>query len=199
MRRSAPAAVVLLWLAAGLCAPVGAQDAETSWIDFARLEDGQVQLKSQGESRGTVTIDLAIEIHADWQAIWKILTACEISPEYVPHVLACSRIATSDADNSELFMQTVKPAFFLPKFDHVFRLEYSPPDRIEVSHVSGPIDRMDGHWLLLPQPNGTIALVHRMTVKPGFPVPRMFVRNTLEDELPEVLREIRRRAESTDD
>jgi hypothetical protein len=39
-------------------------------------------------------------------------------------------------------------------------------------------------------------LVHSLTLKPGFPVPPLFVRNTLKRDLPTVLREIRKRAES---
>jgi hypothetical protein len=196
-----------------------AQNDELAWIDRARLANGEVLMQSWAEGRGTVTIELAILIDADWQAIWQLLTACEVSPEYVPHVHACGRIDSraaresleadgespdgadrpaSGALNSEFFRQTVKPAFFLPKFDHVFRLDYFPPERIEVSHVSGPIDRMEGSWRLIPEPDAAVLLLHRMTVKPSFPVPRMFVRNTLERDLPPVLTEIRQRAEAAD-
>jgi uncharacterized protein YndB with AHSA1/START domain len=188
---------VLLPVTAVLCAwSVAAQNIATDWIDWERLDAGEVVFQTTAEERGTVTIDVAIEIDAPRQAIWDVLTACEISPEYVPHVRACNRIARVDDGSAELFEQVVKPAFFLPKFDHVFRLDYFPPDRIEVSHVSGPMDRMEGGWRMLERPNGLIALIHRMTVKPGFPVPRMFVRNTLEDDVPGVLIEIRNRAEA---
>jgi hypothetical protein len=176
--------------------PVPAPADDLGWINWNRLNTGEVLLKSIKEDRGTVTIELAIAINADWQAIWSILTACEISPEYVPHVIACSRIDSVADGNSELFLQTVKPAFFLPRFDHVFRLDYLPPERIIVSHISGPIERMDGSWRLIERPDQQIALIYRLTLKPDFPVPRFFVRNSLERDLPEVLREIRRRAEA---
>ena len=107
-----------------------------------------------------------------------------------------SRIESTANGASELFKQTVKPAFFLPRFDHVFELDYYPPDRVEVSHISGPIERLEGTWRLVNRPNGKIALLHSMTVNPAFPVPRFFVRNTLERDLPGVLEEIRRRAET---
>jgi hypothetical protein len=179
--------------------PTQAQTGDFGWIDPDRLKAGEILLKSVKEDRGTVSIELAVAVDADWQAIWAILTACDISPEYVPHVIACTRINSSADGKSELFMQTVKPAFFLPRFDHVFQLNYFPPERIEVKHVSGPIDRMDGSWTLIDRPGEKITLIYALTLKPGFPVPRFFVRNTLERELPGVLREIRTRAEAATD
>lgn len=185
-------------LAAILLSPTGspAQQDDLSWIDFDRIAAGEIVFQTEPEGRGTVTIRLAIRIESGWEEIWKLLRSCEISPEYVPHVVACSQVESGADGNSETFRQTVKPAFFLPRFEHVFRMDYSPPERIEVSHVSGPIDRMEGHWRLIPQDDGSILLLQRMTVNPGFPVPRFFVRNTLERDMPLVLGEIRHRAEA---
>lgn len=174
---------------------IAAQEASFDWIDWERLDAGEVLFRTQNEARGTVTVQVAVRIDADWQAIWSVLRACDVSPEYVPHVRACRLIAEVEGEDAELFEQVVKPAFFLPKFEHVFRLDYHPPDRIDVSHVSGPMDRLEGGWRLLERPDGAIALIHTMTLKPGFPVPRLFVRNTLEKDLPVVLGKIRDRAE----
>jgi ribosome-associated toxin RatA of RatAB toxin-antitoxin module len=174
-----------------------AQNDDLGWIDWERLENREIQFQtSNADERGTASIQLAIEIDANWEAIWEFITACEISPEFVPHIVACSRIEATANGDSELFKQTVKPAFFLPRFDHVFQLDYFPPERVVVSHISGPIERLEGTWRLIKRPQGTIVLVHAMTVNPAFPVPRFFVRNTLERDLPGVLEEIRRRAEA---
>lgn len=173
----------------------GAQADGLDWIDWERVDSREVVFVSERVARGTVRIDLAIAIDADWETVWELLTACEISPEYVPHVVECRQIAAIDDCNCELFEQTVKPAFFLPRFEHVFELEYFPPERIEVSHVSGPIDRMEGAWRLIERPGKALTLVHNLTLKPGFPVPPFFVRNTLEKDLPKVAEEVRARAE----
>jgi hypothetical protein len=174
----------------------GAQPDDLGWIDFTRLDAGEVVLETTGTSRGTVHIDLAVAIDADWETIWDILKACEIAPEFVPNVVACRPVASIEDCNCELFEQSVKPAFFLPRFEHIFKLEYFPPERIEVSHVSGPLDQMDGSWRLIQRPGRTTVLIHSLTLKPGFPVPRLFVRNTLRNDLPKVLREVRERAEA---
>jgi len=173
-----------------------AQLAGLDWVDWDSVNAGNVEYRTTRIDKGTTRIDLTIAIDAERQTVWDLLTACEISPEYVPHVIDCSQIDTIADGAAELFLQTVKPAFFLPKFEHVFRLDYFPPDRIEVSHISGPIDRMEGAWRLIDRPGMPMVLVHSLTLKPGFPVPPLFVRNTLKRDLPMVLREIRSRAEN---
>jgi hypothetical protein len=167
------------------------------WVDWNSVNAGNVEYRTSKIDKGTTRIDLTIAIDAERQTVWDLLTACEISPEYVPHVIDCSQIDTISGGAAELFLQTVKPAFFLPKFEHVFRLDYFPLDRIEVSHISGPIDRMEGAWRLIDRPGMPMILIHSLTLKPGFPVPPLFVRNTLKRDLPMVLLEIRSRAENT--
>jgi hypothetical protein len=194
MRLSSIATTAAALAVLACCQRAAAQEPDLDWIDWERLAAGEIMQRSDTED-GTVTINLAIEIDADWRSIWDVLTACEISPQYVPHVLDCRLYEAVAGGQSEIFVQTVKPAFFIPKFEHVFRLDYFPPERIEVRRVSGPVEILDGAWRLLPRPSGTIALVYSLTVNPGFPVPRFFVRNTLRRDLPGVLREVRARAE----
>lgn len=184
---------ILTMILAAAAGQAAAQDPD--WLDLEAVDDGEVVWQAYNVSRGTVHVDLAIAIDADWESIWEILTACEISPEYVPNVVACRRIASNDQCNCELFEQTVKPAFFMRRFDHIFRLEYHPPDRIDVSHVSGPIDTLEGGWRLVSRPDQATILIHSLTLNPAFPVPRFFVKNTLTRDLPTVLREVRERAE----
>jgi hypothetical protein len=188
--------VAIAWLTA-FSILANAQLADLDWVDWDSVDAGNVEYQTSKIDKGTTRIVLTIAIDADRQTVWDLLTACEISPDYVPHVLDCSQIDTIADGAAELFLQTVKPAFFLPKFEHVFRLDYFPLDRIEVSHISGPIDRMEGDWRLIDRPGMPMVLVHSLTLKPGFPVPPLFVRNTLKRDLPTVLREIRSRAENT--
>jgi len=169
---------------------------DTSWIDWDVIDAGEVDLRTGKEDRGVVTIDVAIAIDSSRQAIWDILSACEIAPEFVPNVVDCVLIDSINDGASELFIQTVKPAFFIPKFEHVFRLDYHPPDRIDVRRVSGPIAEMDGTWFLLPYADDEVLLVYSLKVRPGMPVPRIFVRATLRHDLPIVLVAVRDRAEA---
>jgi len=175
----------------------GAADTQPdlAWIDRTTLATGDVQVLADRGDHAAVTVKVAIKIAAPAQAIWDVLTACQIAPEYVPNVVSCRSIEKVDDGRAELFVQTVKPAFFLPTFEHVFRLDYEPYARIGVHRVSGPLDSMDGDWWLLPQPDGTILLVYELAVDPGLPVPRFIVRSAMKHDVPKILVAVRDRAE----
>jgi hypothetical protein len=171
------------------------QPPDLGWVDLELVAGGETVLRT-GKDGNAVTIDVATRIDAPKEAIWAVLRACDVAPEYVPNIVACRRIDTVNEGKSELFVQTVKPAFFVPRFEHVFRLDYFPYTRIEVHRVSGPIAEMDGTWWLLDQEDGAVLLVYSLRLQPGFPVPRFFVRSTLRRDVPTVLEAVRTRAEA---
>ena len=185
-------------LALGAALARAADGPDIGWIDRTTLDSGAVQVVAErGDRPLTVAVKVAIKVAAPPQAIWDVLTACQIAPEYVPNVVSCRSLQKVDDGRAELFVQTVKPAFFLPSFEHVFRLDYEPYERIGVHRVSGPLARMDGDWWLLPQADGTILLVYELAVDPGLPVPRFFVRATMKRDIPKILTAVRERAERT--
>jgi hypothetical protein len=181
-----------------LCLSFGAAaQPNLDWIDRDAVAAREIQVYAERSDRpATVSVKLAAEIDAAPQAIWNVLKACEISPEYVPTVLKCMKLEEVDGGRAELFVQTVKPAFFMPSFEHVFRLDYTPYSRIDVSRVSGPIAHMQGVWWLLPQDNGHILLVYELALDPGMPIPRFVVRATLKRDLPKLVGAVRERAEA---
>src|SRR5690606_8156493 len=167
---------------------------EIDWIDRELIESGEIAVRTSKDD-GVIHVDTAALIRASTEDIWDVLTACEIAPKYVSNVLSCESIEVLDDGRAELFVQTIKPIFFVPRFEHVFRLDYRPPDRIDVSRVSGPIDKMDGSWWLLPQPEGTVLLVNSMSVDPGFPIPRFLLRASIRKELTTIMEAVRDVAE----
>lgn len=170
---------------------------DTGWIDRTALETGEILVRTEKDPRPlTVSVKVAELIAAPPRAIWDVLVACQVAPEYVPNVVSCRSLEVVDDGRAELFVQKVKPAFFLPTFEHVFRLDYDPYRRIDVHRVSGPIARMDGTWWLLPQADGETLLVYELALDPGMPVPRFFVRATLKRDLPRILAAVRQRAEA---
>jgi len=170
---------------------------DLGWIDRQAVASRLVFWQTErGERPQVVVIKLAIDVDAPPQAIWDVLTACQIAPEYVPNVQSCRKLEVLDNGRADLFVQVIKPAFFIPAFEHVFRLDYTPYTRIDVHRVSGPIAHMDGSWWLLPQPDGHTLLVYNLALDPGFPIPRFFVRATLKRDLPKVLSAVRERAEA---
>jgi hypothetical protein len=170
---------------------------DLSWIDRDAIAAREILVYAErGDRPLTVQVKIATEVDAPATAVWDILTRCEIAPEYVPNVVSCRKLETLDGGRADLFLQEIKPIFFLPTFDHVFRLDYTPYSRIDVHRVSGPIARMDGSWWLLPQENGRILLVYDLALDPGMPIPRFLVRATLKRDLPRVVGAVRARAEA---
>lgn len=187
------------WL--GAVALVSAAEAvsqpDLSWIDREAVAAREIIVNAdRGDRPLTVVVRIAAEVDAAPTAIWQILTACEIAPEYVPNVVSCKKVEELDGGRADLFVQTIKPIFFLPTFEHVFRLDYTPWSRIDVHRVSGPIEHMEGSWWLLPQNNGRILLVYQVAVDPGLPIPRFLVRATMKRDLPKIMMAVRERAEA---
>lgn len=167
------------------------------WLDRDALAAREVLVQAERSERPlTVSVQLAAEVDASPQAIWDVLRACDVAPEYVPNVLRCRTLEEVDGGRGEIFVQTIKPIFFMPTFEHVFRLDYTPYSRIDVSRVSGPIAHMQGTWWLLPQDSGRILLVYELELDPGMPIPRFMVRATLKRDLPKVVAAVRDRAEA---
>ncbi len=196
-RRQRWRALTAATLALSLTLGVRAADPDLAWIDREAVAAREIQVDAErGDRPLTVLVRIAAEVDAPPTAIWRILTACEIAPEYVPNVVSCKKLEELDDGRADLFVQEIKPIFFLPTFEHVFRLDYTPYSRIDVHRVSGPIERMEGSWWLLPQDNGRILLVYQVAVDPGLPIPRFLVRATMKRDLPKIMMAVRERAEA---
>jgi ribosome-associated toxin RatA of RatAB toxin-antitoxin module len=173
-----------------------AQEADTAWIDDDALQAGRILVDFGGEPRFTERIRAAAIIDAPQALVWTILSDCEAAPDYVDKVLSCELIETLSADQARIFRQRVKFSWFLPSFEHVFRLDLAPYDRIEVSRVSGPLDRLEGTWWLTAETETRTRVVYVLDFDPGLPLPRFIVGATLKQDVVSVLRTVRQRAES---
>jgi polyketide cyclase/dehydrase/lipid transport protein len=194
---AARAAVLGLLMLSGRAGADTADEPDLTWIDRPSIDSGEVQVRAERTDHPlTVQVKVAAIVHAPPEAIWRVLIACDVSPQYVPNVVSCRSLEKINGGSSELFVQKIKAIFFLPTFEHVFRLDYTPYRRIDVHRVSGPIAQLDGSWWLLQQPDGATLLVYEVAVDPGMPVPRFFVRATLRRDLPRVVAAVRERAEA---
>jgi ribosome-associated toxin RatA of RatAB toxin-antitoxin module len=175
-------------------APDSEDAPDLSWLDRSALDAGDILVRT--DRRGAaIGVKAAVLVHAPAKIAWEIVTACELAPEFVPDIVSCRSLGSSDGGRSELFEQTVDAPFFMPRFDHVFRLDYEPYRRIDVHEVRGPLKRLDGTWWLLPEAGGVL-LVHELEVEPDIPVPKLFVRIGLKRDLSKTIAAMRARAES---
>jgi hypothetical protein len=169
---------------------------DLSWLDRALLDRGDVQVHPDQIEHGTVHMRFAVKVAAPVPVLWDVLKDCPRSAEYTPNIVSCRSLEIEDGGRAELFTQTIKIAFFVPSFEHVFRLTYDPYTHIGVHRVSGPINVLDGNWWLVPQADGSVLLVNELAIDIGLPIPRFLVRATMRREVPKMLTGIRDRAQA---
>jgi hypothetical protein len=174
----------------------GDGEPDLSWLDHALLDRGDVQVHPDQIEHGVVHMRFAVKVAAPVPTLWDVLKDCPRSAEYTPNIVSCRSLEIEDGGRAELFTQTIKIAFFVPSFEHVFRLSYDPYTHIGVHRVSGPIDVLDGDWWLVPQADGTVLLVNELAINIGLPIPRFLVRATMRREVPKMLTGIRDRAQA---
>ena len=193
---AAATAMLAAFVATGRMALAEAPDGpDMSWIDRAKLEQGEIEVRTDRDGRHVI-VDTAALMAAPATTIWSVITECEVAPEYVPNVETCEQIEVLDDGRAAVFVQQIKPIFFLPRFEHVFRLDYTPHERIDMRRIDGPIEEMSGRWWLMPQQDGRVLVMHSLTVNPGFPVPRFLLRATMKNDLSKILEAIRDRSEA---
>jgi ribosome-associated toxin RatA of RatAB toxin-antitoxin module len=191
-------AAVVGWTAviATFSGPVPAQKADLDWIIRDDLEAGEILIDFSSDEHYTEHIRAAALIDAPAEKIWAILKDCERAPEYIPHIQACELLETQPDQRAQIFRQRVKLAWFLPSFEHNFRLNYEPYSRIDVSHVSGPINVLDGTWWLVSDENPGTILIYLLSFEPDFPIPRFVISHMLTRDVPAILAKVRDRAEA---
>lgn len=175
-----------------------AQDSSSDWIDPQLLEAREVQLDFGEDQRFRGHLRAAILIDASPERIWNILTDCESVPEYLDNVLNCELIETLDGGRAQIFRQRAKLRWFLPTFVHEFRLDYEPYDRITVSRVEGPIERLDATWRLEAIAPGRTRVTYVLDVEPGPLLPNFLLSGPLQRDALDAMRAVRERAEAAE-
>ena len=151
----------------------------------------------RGERPLTVLVKIAAEVDAPPTAIWDVLKACEIAPEYVPNVVSCKKLEELDDGRADLFVQIDQADLF--HADASSTCSGSTTCRTRGSTCTASAGRSrtwKAAWWLLPQENGRILLVYELALDPGMPIPRFLVRATLKRDLPKVMQAVRERAEA---
>ena len=181
---------------AALSGSAPAQETELDWLIHEDLEAGEILVNFGDETRFRGHIRSAVSIKAPAEHVWAILEDCESSPEYVPTVEECELVETRPDQTAQIFRQRVKLAWFLPSFEHEFRLTYQRFGRIDVNRVSGPLSILDGTWWLVANGDQGTILVYSLRFDPGMPIPRFIVGRILRRDVPAILAAVRDRAEA---
>ncbi|HSG65313.1 MAG TPA: SRPBCC family protein [Gammaproteobacteria bacterium] len=193
-RRSVSARVAAPLL---LCVAIAtAQDSGFDWIDDGLLEAREVQLDFGEDPRFRGRLRAAIMIDASPERIWDVLRDCAAAPEYLDSVLRCELIETLDGGRAQVFRQRARLRWFLPSFEHEFRLDYEPYRRITVSRVGGPIERLEAAWTLEPIAPSRTRVSYVLDIEPGGLIPNFLLSGPLQRDVLNAMRAVRDRAEA---
>ncbi len=176
--------------------------AQPEWFDApehrARLAAGDIIVTSDSPTdvpRGR--IHAAVQIAAEPEAIWVVMTDCARAPSFVPNLKRCELLEAARDGTWEVLRHDVKYLWLWPRIHYVFRAEYRRPQRIDFRRVSGDLKEQEGSWILEPLPDGRHTIVgYEVYLDPGIWVPRSIVRRALARDLPALLSALRTRVQN---
>jgi ribosome-associated toxin RatA of RatAB toxin-antitoxin module len=121
-------------------------------------------------------------------AVWKILTAYERMPDFVPN-MASSRVL--DREDNEAIVEQIGSArfLFIRKPIHlVVRVTEVPLTNIDIALVSGNMKHYEAHWELIPLPEtegapGGTRILYRGKIVPDFYVPGLVGASVIGDDV----------------
>jgi uncharacterized protein YndB with AHSA1/START domain len=162
-----------------------------------RLAGGEVVVETVAEpdhpDRPHGRIRAAVLIQASPEAIWKVMTDCRETLEFVPGLKSCRRVDGAADGHWEDFEQEMHYAWYLPVVRYVFRADYDRPRRIDFHRLSGDLKEEEGTWVLTPTEDGVATVVeYEMYVDPGFWIPHALLSHTLRKDAPAVLAGLRK-------
>ena len=176
--------------------------ASDAWLNSravqARLSSGAVAVHTivnDRSSRGTV--EAAIRIHASPLEIWPFITKCRYAAWLIPGLKRCRTLETAPDGSWADIEHVIQYSLFTPTMHSVFRAEFHPPYRMDFHRIGGNLKYEVGSWYLLPSAGDATTVVYRVSLQPGFWIPKFVVRRTLHEQLPAALRSLRKHAQES--
>lgn len=157
--------------------------------------DLSVSLDSQGQSGRAVAV---IRIHATREVVWPLIASCAEERRIVPGLKACDVLETAPDHSWQRIRHIMDYSWYMPRLTYEVRATYKEPESVTVERISGDMARLRGSWTLQSDGRDTVAR-YVVEFAPGFWVPNWIIRATLRRDLPEMLRNLRARAESGHD
>ena len=157
--------------------------------DRARLIAGEVLVDGvrSDEAGGAARARAAMRGPAE--AAWAVVVSCEAAFRYLPGLRACEVL--EDTGEHARVRQVVRPAWFLPTTEFVYRVERQPWRAMRFHLEAGEVDALEGAWRFEPLDEGLILVTHEIRVDPRLLAPRWLVRAAIRGDLPDMLACIR--------
>jgi len=150
---------------------------------------------------GNVDILAYIDVPADLQAAWQVLTDYNKLAEFVPD-MESSRILSKPGEAIKVYQRGKKSWLLIDMpLELVFRMDETHPSRIRFSLVSGNISDMYGEWRLSTFGQG-VRIKYTAHMKPGLFSPRvpgdsLLIESDIDNMMQAIGQEILRRKQLT--
>jgi len=118
-------------------------------LDAEDLLAGEVILRFTSMNDEVQRVQGWVLIDAERTLVWSLLVDCQQALEYVPNMRACEVRDSGIAEDGHAFDLTyhrVKPYFFLPAVENLFRADYLPPEQIRFRKAGGDLVHFQGSW-----------------------------------------------------
>ncbi|ASQ90036.1 cyclase [Prosthecochloris sp. GSB1] len=162
-----------------------------------KLLRGETHVAVSFRENGLIDAEGAIYIAATAETVWNILTDYDRLAETIPKV-AESRLVEERGDE-KIVDQTGRSGFlFIEKSVRILlEVREQFPRRLSFEQIEGDFSMYRGEWRFLPDENGAGVFVGwSATLKPDFFAPPFLVSFVQYQDLPTVLRAIKRLAEN---
>jgi Polyketide cyclase / dehydrase and lipid transport len=161
-----------------------------------RLASGAVAIRSVVDGRrASATVEAAIRIHASASTIWPLITQCKFAASLIPGLRRCRMLKSAPDGSWADIEHDIKYSVLVPMVRSVFHADFHPPYRMDFHRIGGSFKYEVGSWTLQPSAEGTTTVQYRVSLRPGFWVPRFIVQRSLRRQLPQALAALRERAQ----
>ncbi len=169
------------------------------------ISDGDWSLLSQGDSvilsspEGKEPEALAaIIIPHPAISVWEVIDDKEGAVDWCEGLRVAK--VTEAGENYSVVYQELKACFLPGTFKYVIRnTETIPERRVDFKRESGSFKSLEGYWELHPIEEGAQTLVfYQLSIESGLPLPTAFVKDSLEQSLPEALVRLRQQVALTE-
>lgn len=163
-------------------------------VASAQAPAGEVQVSATPEPGGAAaSVQASVEIAAPPATIYAIMTDCAAAMRMVRNLRACRVLERDPAGRWDIREHRLRWTTLMPPMRNVFRSEYQPDRSIRFARTAGDLKANEGEWTLEPLRGGAATQVrYRARVALNAPVPSSVVRNGLNRDVPEMLRNLRR-------
>jgi len=146
-----------------------------------------------------VQLSAVIKIAAAVAVVWDTLVSCDKALQYVPDIRECEVLQTGIDQQGNAFDITrhrIKPYFFLPSVNSIFRANYQRPEHIEFYRQGGDLRFFRGQWQFIESDTDETLLYYQATVDLHKRLNQRSEMRILNRDVPRMLMDLRELAES---